>query len=59
MRKLLLPVNKLSTCCTVVVGRDNIIQPMGVDESGELVPMKGLEEAKSESDNEAESEKEN
>ncbi|MEQ2276558.1 hypothetical protein XENORESO_015048 [Xenotaenia resolanae] len=55
-RRLIMIFNKLS--------KDNIIQPMGVDEEGKLVRMKGLEEnplseeAKSESDNEAESDKE-
>ncbi|XP_012718524.2 synembryn-A [Fundulus heteroclitus] len=54
-RRLIMLFNKLS--------KDNIVQPMGVDEEGKLVPMRGLEEnplaeeAKSESDNEAESEK--
>lgn len=42
--------------------RDNIIQPMGVDEEGKLVPMSGLkenplsEEARSESENDGETE---
>ncbi|KAM4715320.1 chaperone Ric-8A-like [Anableps anableps] len=49
-KRLIMLFNKLS--------KENIIQPMGVDEEGKLVPMKGLEEAKSESDNEAESDKE-
>ncbi|XP_017273957.1 synembryn-A [Kryptolebias marmoratus] len=55
-KRLIMLFNKLS--------RDNIIQPMGVDEEGKLVPMKGLEEnplaeeAKSELENEAESDKE-
>lgn len=44
--------------------RDNIIQPMGVDSEGKLVPMSGLkdhsltEEGKSESGNEEEAEEE-
>lgn len=48
----------------LVFCRDNIIQPMGVDEEGKLVPMKGLEEnplaeeTKSELEDEAESDKE-
>ncbi|XP_038132437.1 synembryn-A [Cyprinodon tularosa] len=55
-RRLIMLFNKLS--------KDNIIQPMGVDEEGKLVPMKGLEEttlaeeANAEPDNEAESDKE-
>ncbi|XP_037546917.1 synembryn-A [Nematolebias whitei] len=55
-KRLIMLFNKLS--------RENIIQPMGVDEEGKLVPMRGLEEnllaeeAKSELENEAESDKE-
>ncbi|XP_054913980.1 synembryn-A isoform X2 [Poeciliopsis prolifica] len=48
-KRLIMLFNKLS--------KENIIQPMGVDEEGKLVPMTGLEEAKSESENEAESDK--
>ncbi|XP_008434837.1 synembryn-A [Poecilia reticulata] len=48
-KRLIMLFNKLS--------KENIIQPMGVDEEGKLVPMAGLEEAKSESENEAESDK--
>ncbi|XP_043959298.1 synembryn-A isoform X2 [Gambusia affinis] len=48
-KRLIMLFNKLS--------KENIIQPMGVDEEGKLVPMTGLEEAKSESEDEAESDK--
>uniref|UniRef100_A0A096MDT5 Synembryn n=1 Tax=Poecilia formosa TaxID=48698 RepID=A0A096MDT5_POEFO len=48
-KRLIMLFNKLS--------KENIIQPMGMDEEGKLVPMAGLEEAKSESENEAESDK--
>nr|XP_004571454.2 synembryn-A [Maylandia zebra] len=53
-KRLIMLFNKLS--------RDNIIQPMGVDEEGKLVPMSGLkenplsEEARSESENDGETE---
>ncbi|XP_032431137.1 synembryn-A [Xiphophorus hellerii] len=50
-KRLIMLFNKLS--------KENIIQPMGVDGEGKLVPMTGLEEAKSESEDEAESDKDN
>ncbi|KAF3704476.1 Synembryn-A Protein Ric-8A [Channa argus] len=56
-KRLIMLFNRLS--------RDSIIQPMGVDSEGKLVPMSGLnensltEERKSESENEAEEEEKN
>lgn len=56
-------INKLSiSFASCVFCRDNIIQPMGVDSEGKLVPLSGLkknsltEEMKSESENDEEAE---